>query len=198
MTDWEQRYQAGETPWDKGYPAPPLLELIERKGCSIFGDGVVWVPGCGAGHDVRALARMGLRAAGVDLAPSAIERAASHPAVGGESFLLGDFLDADWVASHRASAIWEHTCFCAIPPSRRKDYALSAARLLPVGAVLAGVFFIRPYDPGEDESGPPFGAEPGEIEDCFAPWFEREDAWVPQQAYPGREGREWLALFRRR
>jgi len=198
MTDWEQRYQRGDTPWDKGDPAPPLLELIQKKGTSVFGEGVVWVPGCGVGHDVRALARVGVQAWGVDLAQTAIERASAHPQVAEESFLIGDFLDAGWVASHQASAIWEHTCFCAIHPSRRDDYAASAARLLPSGGLLAGVFYLRPYDPGESNDGPPFGAEPDEIEAYFSPWFELEDSWIPEQAYPGREGREWLALFRRR
>jgi hypothetical protein len=51
--DWEQRYETGDTPWEKGAPAPPLLEWLESRG-SIRGD--ILVPGCGSGHDVRAIA----------------------------------------------------------------------------------------------------------------------------------------------
>jgi hypothetical protein len=37
-----------------------------------------------------------------------------------------------------------------------------------------------------------------ELDSVFSPWFERETAWVPEAAYPGREGREWLAVYRRK
>jgi hypothetical protein len=36
-----------------------------------------------------------------------------------------------------------------------------------------------------------------ELERLFAPWFETVAGWVPDRAYPGREGREWLAIFRK-
>jgi hypothetical protein len=71
------------------------------------------------------------------------------------------------------------------------------AELLPAGGILAGVFFITPYDPGEEEAGPPFGVSTSELDEWFGPWFERIEAWVPESAYPGREGREWLAVFRK-
>ena len=51
--DWEERYESGDTPWEKGAPAPPLLEWLDSRG-SIRGD--VLVPGCGSGYDVRAIA----------------------------------------------------------------------------------------------------------------------------------------------
>lgn len=197
MTDWETRYRDGDTPWEKGTAAPPLAELLERSGPSIFGDGPVWVPGCGIGHDVRLLAGHGLRALGIDLAPAALKRARAHPAVADENYELLDFLDAEGLAGRRASAIWEHTCFCAIDPERRTDYARCAAALLEPGGVLAGVFFLTPYDPGEEQEGPPFGATRGEIDACLAPWFERVEDWVPKRAHAGREGREWVAVYKR-
>ena len=196
MTDWQQRYIDGDTPWDKGGAAPPLAELIERLGAELFGDGEVWVPGCGAGHDVRLLASHGIKAVGLDLAPAAIEAAGSHPQLGDETYELMDFLDPSQREGRQASAIWEHTCYCAIDPGRRGDYARSAAEVLAPGGVLAGVFFLTPWDPGEEEQGPPFGSTREAIDACFAPWFERIEAWVPQATYPGREGREWLAVYK--
>ena len=197
MTDWQQRYLDGDTPWDKGEASPPLGELIERMGVELFGDGEVWVPGCGVGHDVRLLASHGLNVLGLDLAPAAIEAAISKPRVSSERFKIMDFLDPAQVAGRSAGAIWEHTCFCAIDPMHRDEYAHSAAEVLPPGRVLAGVFFLTPFDPGEEAVGPPFGSSIEEIDACFAPWFERVEAWAPKAAYPGREGREWLAVYRR-
>ena len=198
MTDWNERYRSGDTPWEKGGPAPPLLEVIEKKSEGIWGNETVLVPGCGTGHDVRALAELGLDVLGLDLAQEAIDKARSHPAKGGEKFSLGDFLDPAWQEGKTFSAIWEHTCYCAISPSRRPDYAAACGALLKPGAHLVGVFFLTPNDPGEESDGPPFGASIEEIDGRFAPFFDRVEAWVPEKSYPGREGREWLAIYRRK
>lgn len=198
MTDWESRYQTGDMPWEKGRAAPPLLELLDRRGPEIWGKGEVLVPGCGLGHDVRALAACGVGARGVDLAATAVDLARGFPQVAGEAYELGDFLEPGWREGRQFSAIWEHTCFCAIDPSRRVDYAAAVADLLAEGGLLAGVFFLTPYDPGEESAGPPFPTSVDEITQLFAPWFECEDSWVPEQGYPGRLGREWVGLFRRK
>lgn len=198
MTDWNERYRKGETPWEKGAPAPPLLEILEKVDRKIWGDGTVLVPGCGTGHDVRALAASGFDALGLDLAEEAFQRAEAHPKVAAERYEIGDFLEAGWRQGKSFSAIWEHTCLCAIDPARRADYAAACAELVAPGGCLVGVFFLTPYDPGEDWVGPPFPAGVGELDSHFSQWFEREMAWVPENAYPGREGREWLAVYRRK
>lgn len=197
MTDWDERYRAGDTPWDKGMAAPPLIELLEKRGREVFGGGVVCVPGCGLGHDVRALAREGIEAVGVDLSPTAVERARQIPVVGRERYELGDFLDLRWREGREYGAVWEHTCFCAIDPSMRAAYAAAVAGVLPEGGMLAGVFFLTPFDPGEGGAGPPFGTTIEELEAVFGGDFERVDGWVPETAYAGREGREWIGLFRK-
>ncbi len=197
MRDWEACYQNGETPWDKGFAAPPLIELTGRLGPGLWGGGTVLVPGCGLGHDVRWLAGQGLTVTGLDISTTAVDKARSLPPVGLETYETGDFLAADWPAGKRFAAIWEHTCFCAIHPALRDDYARSAAAVLPEGAHLAGVFYLKPFDPGEDDTGPPFMSTVEELDRRFAPWFERLHGWVPENAYPGREGREWIAVYRR-
>lgn len=198
MTDWEERYLANDMPWEKGKAAPPLLELLGKMEAEQWGEGPVLVPGCGYGHDVRVLAAaLDAPILGLDLSPTAVERAGEFPATGRESYELGDFLDPAWPGGRKFSAVWEHTCFCAIDPSRRDDYAAAVARCIEPGGLLAGVFFLTPNDPGEEGQGPPFNTSIGELETRFAPWFSRLDGWVPGVAYPGREGREWIGLFRR-
>lgn len=197
MTDWESRYRAGDMPWEKGLAAPPLIELLGEIEVEKWGDGPVLVPGCGLGHDVRALGVLGIPVVGVDLSPSAVERAREFPLAGEESYEVGNFFDPEWRAGRKFSALWEHTCFCAIDPGDRARYAAAAADCLADGGLLAGVFFLNPFDPGEVATGPPHGTTVEEIDRTFAPWFERIAGRVPASSYPGREGREWLALFRR-
>jgi SAM-dependent methyltransferase len=195
--DWEQCYRTGETPWDKGQAAPPLLEMIARLGHPIWNDGPVLVPGCGFGHDARALAALGIPVVGLDLSATAVEKARQLPAVGTETYEVGDFLDPLWRVGRRFSGIWEHTCFCAIHPSQRDAYAAAAAGVLDEGGILAGVFYLTPNDPGEESDGPPFESTIAELDERFSPWFERIEGWVPENSYPGREGKEWIGIFRK-
>jgi SAM-dependent methyltransferase len=191
MTDWEQHYQNGDTPWEKGAAAPPLLEWLSRHEIR----GRVLVPGCGSGHDVRAIARAGADPVGIDIAPSAIQQADTHARVGAERYeaanlfaLPGHLIGAfDWV--------FEHTCFCAIDPSRRSDYVAGVvAALKPRGRLLA-IFYI---DPDHEEAGPPFRVAREEIERLFGGCFEEITAYVPGIAYAGRESRELVCVMRRK
>ena len=195
MTDWESRYQVGDMPWEKGQASPPLVELLEKF--TDWGAGPILVPGCGFGHDVRALAALGKPVVGLDLAPTAVARAREFPQVGTEIYERGNFLDPEWRVGREFSGIWEHTCFCAIDPGDRARYAAAAAGCLRQGGVLAGVFFLTPFDPGDEAAGPPFAVTVAELDEWFSPWFERVDGWVPQAAFPGRAGREWIGLFRK-
>lgn len=197
MTEWNERYRVGDTPWAKGAPAPPLLELIERLGPEIWGDGQILVPGCGLGFDVRALSKAGVNAMGLDISEIAVGLANGFPTDENTHYELGDFLDPEWRHGRSFAGIWEHTCFCAIDPARRADYVQAVVELIEIGGLLTGVFYLTPFDPGEDDTGPPFGTSVEELEKWFFPWFERIDGWVPEHAFPGREGKEWIGVFRK-
>ena len=136
MTDWENRYRTGDMPWEKGLAAPPLIELLKELEAEEWGEGPILVPGCGFGHDVRALGGLGIPVVGVDLSPSAVERASEFPLAAQETYELGNFFDPAWREGRKFSAIWEHTCFCAIDPADRGRYAEAAAACLAEGGLL--------------------------------------------------------------
>ncbi|HRJ11291.1 MAG TPA: methyltransferase domain-containing protein, partial [Prosthecobacter sp.] len=118
MTDWDQCYITGQTPWDKGAPSPPLLAWVERS----RPQGRALVPGCGIGHDVALLAASGMDATGLDVAPTAVERARlAYPELA-ERFVLGDLFATPPEWDGAFDWIIEHTCLCALPPARRADY----------------------------------------------------------------------------
>lgn len=189
--DWDARWREKDTPWDKGVHAPPLEAWLAKHSAT----GAILVPGCGSGHDVRLLARNpAATVTGLDLSPTAIREAQRFAKTGSERYVVGDFFDLppefggtfDWVV--------EHTCFCAIDPSRRADYVRAVRHVLKPGGHLLGVFFINP---DHDEDGPPYGASPEELEALFGPTFELRHSRVPEIAYEGREGRELLQLRQR-
>lgn len=191
-TDWESKYQASETPWDKGAPSPGLVDFLAGNPIT----GRVLVPGCGLGHDVRALAAGGAEVVGLDIAPSAVEAAGKFSPVGSERYEVADLFALPAHLRGKFDWVWEHTCFCAIDPSQRVAYVAAVAGALRPGGHLLGVFYL---DPGNDhpDEGPPFEVSVAELDQLFLPRFKLVREWLPERAYPGREGREWMRLLMR-
>ena len=187
--EWEERYRHGDTPWEKGAPHPALVEWLSTHAIS----GRVMVPGCGFGHDVRVLARAGTEVIGLDVASFAIAAAEEFPRLGRESYVLGDLFDPDGVQGG-FDWIFEHTCFCAIRPDRRGDYARRVTSLLKPGGHLLAIFFL---DPDNDEEGPPYGCSIEELDALFSARFRLVSERGNLPTFPGREGRELLRLLLR-
>ena len=191
--DWNRAYEQHDTPWDKGYASPPLLEFLKRHSVS----GHVLVPGCGTGHDVRALAAQGAHVVGLDIAPRAVRQAQVFPLVEAERYECGDFLDLDEAHCGRYDWVVEHTCLCALDLSQRVAYARSVQRALkPSGHYLA-VFYRVVSDYQAD--GPPHPLSREESHALFSHALEPVNAFVPEQSYPSRPvGSEEVCLWRKR
>lgn len=158
---------------------------------------MVLVPGCGAGHDVRALAAdPAAEVVGLDLAPSAKSRAESFPKVGKESYITGDFLAGTAIAAGSFDAVFEHTCFCAIPPASRSDYVRAVSEALRPGGLFLAVFYRNPSHGGAGE--PPFGCSMDEVDGFFGGNFVLLEERRNIPTFEGREDREVLRLMRRK
>ena len=187
-TDWEARYQTKDMPWEKGAPSPGLTDLLASEPVR----GRVLVPGCGYGHDVRALAATADEVVGIDIAPSAVQGARTFPTVGGESYELTDLFALPPQKRGSFDWVWEHTCFCAIDPALRPAYVQAVAGALRPGGHLLAIFYLDPDHPGD---GPPFSVTKTELDALFTPRFTLLREWLPKHAYPGREGCEWMRLL---
>jgi SAM-dependent methyltransferase len=192
-TDWESKYRESETPWDKGAASPGLVDFLGENPLG----GRVLVPGCGFGHDVRALAAMGAEVIGIDIAPSAVQSAEKIPPVGRERYELANLFDLPAHLRGSCDWLWEHTCFCAIDPAQRPAYVEGVASALVPGGHFLAIFYL---DPGNDrpDEGPPFEVSVAELDRLFLPRFELVREWLPAHTYPNREGREWMRLMRPR
>lgn len=194
MTDWNQCYVEGNTPWNKGQPSPPLAQYLARHPLV----GRVFAPGCGAGHDVALIASQGADVIGLDISLLAIDLAKkSHPELPASTWMLGDLFALPAEFTGAFDAVVEHTCFCAIDPALRVPYRDTVHRLLKPGGLLIGVWFI---DPEHDEgyAGPPYALPVPELDALFSEQFDIVEDYVPDVAFDGRLHRERVRVLRKK
>jgi len=190
--DWDEKYRKGEVFWDKGAPSPPMRQYLGRHPTR----GRTLVPGCGHGHEVALAVEHGLDALGLDIAPTGIAEArVLYPQIA-ERFVVGDLFNPVTELRGAFDVVIEHTCMSGLPPSLRADYRRGIDLTLRPGGLLIGVWFINPdLDPGEE--GPPFPFIVSDLTALFADGYDIVEDYVPDVAFPGREGRERVRALRR-
>ena len=176
---WEQRFAAGETPWDRGEASPQLTAWLGSgalKPCRIL------VPGCGSGYEVAALAAAGFEVTAFDYATEAIGRTRRRLDDAG---LKATLIEADalaWQPDRAFDAIYEQTCLCALYPDHWRDYADQLHRWLAPGGRLYALF-VQLLRPGAAEGaiqGPPYHCDINAMRALFP---EPRWAW-PKPPYP--------------
>ena len=190
--DWDELYRKGETHWDKGAASPPLAEYLGRTSLR----GRTLLPGCGRGHDVALAVECGLDAVGLDIAPTAMTEARKLYPQLAERFVVGSLFDPPAELRGAFDVVLEHTCMSALHPSMRRDYRRGIDLTLRQGGLLVGVWFINP-DLDPDEEGPPYRFPVDDLTKLFAEGYEVVEDYVPNVAYPGREGRERVRVLRK-
>jgi thiopurine S-methyltransferase len=183
---WDERFVQGFTPWDQaGVPAAFKAFAARHTAMPVL------IPGCGSAWEVRWLAERGWPVRAIDFAPKAVEHARTQ--LGPHAALVEQADFFAWPPPARPGWIYERAFLCALPPSRRDDYAKRMETLLDEGGLLAGFFFIT-----TTEKGPPFGIERAELDALLTPFFELvEDEPVTDSiaVFAGRE--RWLTWRRR-
>lgn len=191
QSGWEARYVRGQIPWDLG-SAPPCLEelLVSLNGPPLR----VLVPGAGYGHDALAWARSGHQVTAIDIAPSAIAglRARALDAGVRVEALAADLFDLPESMLESFDAVWEQTCFCAIPLEQRAAYVQAMAGALRSGGVLHGLF----WDHGM-EQGPPWSISEQDVRSAFESAFRLEHVAAVELSAGTRQN-EFLTVLRKR
>jgi len=187
---WETDYERGTDGWDLNGPTPTFHHLAAS---GRFKPGRMIVPGAGRGHDARMFARHGFQVTAVDFSPYAVREMrrlvtsdAPIEILQSDLFALPSELDGSF------DYVLEYTCFCAIDPRRRGEYADLVARLLKPGGYYIDLAF--PLD--SRASGPPFAVSLPEILALFGSrgitLVERQ---TPKDSVLERRGREELLVF---
>jgi SAM-dependent methyltransferase len=159
--------------------------------------GRILVPGCGTGYDLATLASAEREVVGLDISDEArdafLERHGDLP--GSVSYEVGDFFSYE--PGEGFDFVWDYTFFCALDPERRGAWSETMRRLVkPTGLLATLLFpFEDPISPGE---GPPWPINTDLVRNLLEGSFESLEVTEMEETHPGREGRERLALWRRR
>ena len=190
---WQDIYDSSDTGWDLGTPTPVFVHIREER---TLAPGAMLVPGCGRGYDAVHYAIHGFDVTAVDFAQSAIDAVNTNAAHAGvtvhaeqeDIFTLG--------VRHPAAFdyVLEYTCYCAIAPERRAEYARVIGTVLKPGGLLIGLFF--PMD--ARDGGPPFAVSEEQIVALFSPEMELISSEFRDDSISPRRGKEKLMIWKRR
>lgn len=189
---WEADYQRRTDGWDLSGPTPVFKRLASSPELI---PGRMIVLGAGRGHDAREFARHGFHVTAVDFAAHAAremhrlaEPAAPVEVLQKDLFTLPDEMN------HSFDYVLEYTCFCAIDPHRRGEYADLVKRLLKTDGRYIDLAF--PLD--GRQGGPPFAVTESEIMELFgARGFRLLAREKPADSVKPRKHAEELFIFQK-
>jgi methyl halide transferase len=189
---WDENYEQGTDGWDLGRPTPVFQRLISSRQLA---PGRMIVLGAGRGYDAREFARHGFQVTAVDFSSQAV--AEMHRLASAEApveILQQDIFTLPDTLHHSFDYVLEYTCFCAIDPRRRPEYADLVERLLKP----AGLYIDLAFPLDKRKSGPPFSVSALEILDLFqARGFKLISREKPADSISARRHAEELFLFQK-
>jgi SAM-dependent methyltransferase len=189
---WDANYRSHTDGWDLGGPTSVLRRLAES---GLLQPGKMLVPCAGRGHDAREFARHGFQVTAVDFAETAVsemrrlaEEDAPVEIVQHDMFAMPHELDGTF------DYVLEYTCFCAIDPRRRAEYADLVRRLLKPG----GLFIDLAFPLGQRPGGPPFAVSEAELLRLFQDrGFKLQSREIPVDSDVRRRGAEELFILQK-
>ena len=196
---WQQRFESGATPWDRGGANPQLMQWLSEGAFEAL-PGAIAVPGCGAGHEVAALAAAGHEVLAIDYTPAAV--ALTRQTLAAQQ-LRGEVVQADvlaWQPAAPLAAVYEQTCLCALHPDHWTAYAAQLHGWLRPGGRLFALFVQAPRDGGAQGfiEGPPYHCHIHGMRALFpAPLWEWPKPPYRQVPHPRGFGELALVLTRR-
>lgn len=190
---WETAYQNETAYWDMGR-SHPVFEHLAASGQ--FSPGQMIVLGAGRGYDARLFAQHGFEVTAVDFAADAArDMHALNDAEAPIEIVQADIFNLPSDLEGTFDYLLEYTCFCAIDPARRPEYADLAARLLRLG----GTFIALAFPIWEREGGPPFAVTADETIALFEArgfsLLHREDQ--PSASVKSRRAFESLLILKK-
>ncbi|MCI0553325.1 MAG: TPMT family class I SAM-dependent methyltransferase [Anaerolineae bacterium] len=189
---WDADYERKTDGWDLGGPTPVFKRLASSRQLI---PGRMIVLGAGRGHDARLFARHGFQVTAVDFASQAVQemQRLADPESPVE-ILQHDIFTLPETLTNSFNYVLEYTCFCAIDPNRRGEYADLVTRLLKPNGIYIDLAF--PLD--GRKGGPPFAVTEAEIFDLFQKrGFKLLSREKPAESVSPRRNAEELFIFQK-
>jgi SAM-dependent methyltransferase len=192
--NWDNWYAGEPPPWEIDKPQPVFVELAAQGGLS----GRVLDVGCGSGENVLLAAEQGAQAVGIDISPTAINRAVEKSSERqiGAGFEVGDALRLDRL-NEMFDVVIDSGMFQTFDADERSLYASSLANVVVPGGVLY-VTCVSDREPGEAgrDSGPRRVSEDDLRTTFTRGWVIEELRECARERRPSL-ARAWLATIRR-
>jgi hypothetical protein len=186
--NWEARFRAERTPWER-----PTLNaaFVTWRQEGILAPCRILIPGAGRSGEPLALCQDGFDVTVVDSAPSAVavQRVRIHAAGLSARIHEADLLN--WSPKEPFDAVYDQTCLCALPPAIWAAYAARLHGWLRPG----GALFLLAMQTGQ-EGGPPFDCPPDAMRALFAAGWEWPDVLPPLVPHSLAQGEIPIVLRR--
>lgn len=183
---WDERFERGFTPWDRGGVPLALHLFVARAGKPMR----TLIPGCGSAHELAFLCKAGWDAVAIDFSPAAVAIGKRTAGRWANRVVEADFFT--WQAAQPLDLIYERAFLCALPRALWPQLAARYAALLPAGGLLAGFFFFD-----NAVKGPPFGILAEQLDGLLAPNFTLVDEAAVDDSIPVFAGKERWQVWQR-
>lgn len=191
---WDRAYRpGGRAPWDVGRPSEELKRVVQEK---IVPPGRAIVLGCGTGTNAIYLAQQGFAVTGVDIAPSALNKAREKAKNAGVSvrWLLADVTAPPDLPPF--DFVFDRGCYHGVRRQNSEGYVSALRQLTHADSrilILAG----HPRNTG---SGGPPRVQEKDIRDDFREGFTLE--WLKESRFESRDPNQpgalaWSIFLRR-
>ena len=189
---WENIYKNDDAGWDLGGPTPVFVNIS-----SIIKPKNLCIIGCGKGYDAVMFAKNNFKVTAVDFAPSAVKSLKSLAKINKVTInvLEKNIFSIANQYNNSFDYVIEQTCFCAIHPSKRKEYEKLVYRMLKTNGKLIGLWF--PLDKDINDGGPPYGTTVEEVKSLFRKRWVLESEEFPKESIKARKSREKLIIFKK-
>jgi SAM-dependent methyltransferase len=188
---WDEKYLHNKAGWDLKSPTPVFLRIVKEK--KIIKAGKLLILGSGYGYDAVEATKEGFEVTAVDFSIQAnlFAQSLAKDSNSNVEFIASDFFNLTKKFTSYFDAVYEYVTFCAIDPSRRKEYARLIRALLKPGGKFIALWF--PVE--KREGGPPFGVNLDETQKLFSKHLKIISSSVEEETIKPRKGREILQIY---
>ncbi|MBX7231198.1 MAG: methyltransferase domain-containing protein [Bdellovibrionales bacterium] len=180
---WTSIYQNEKPGWDLGRETAILNDILPQLKLP---KSRILVVGCGGGHDAAYLAQKGHIVTGIDFSEEAIARSRTqYGQIKNLQFKVQDIFSMPKEYWGYFDLIYEHTCYCAVNPSRRNELVRIWHKLLSESGHFLGILFAW-----DKRQGPPWGGSEWEVRQRLDKYFKFIYWTRWRRSIPERQGKE--------